>query len=66
MPGIFPYRERGEFIHGVQDFPDGVCCNSDDSVHNVHHTVGGHLVSMDNPGTVDCHDLLHILHLMLA
>lgn len=62
----FPYIEGGEVISVVQDFLDGISCHSDDSVNNVHHTVGGHLVSMDDPGTVDCHNLLQMGYFILA
>lgn len=61
-----PYIEGGEVIGVVQDFFDGVSCHSDDSVDNVHHTVGGHLISMDDPGTVDCHNLLRRGYFILA
>lgn len=62
----FPYIEGGEIIGIVQDFLDRVSCHSDDSVDNVHHTIGGHLVSMDNPGTVHRHNLLRMGYFILA
>lgn len=53
----FAYTEGGEIIVDIQDFLDGVAHGADDPINDMHHAVCGHLVTMDDPGTVHCHDL---------
>lgn len=51
------YIESGEVIVNLNDILNGVAHGSDDTVDDVHHSVGGNLVAMDDPGTVHRHDL---------
>lgn len=51
------YVERRELVVDIQDVLDGVAHGADDPVDDVHHTVCGHLVAVDDPGAVHCHDL---------
>lgn len=53
----FTYIESGEIIIDIQDLHDGVAHSADDPINDVHHTVCGHLVTVDDPGTVHCHNL---------
>lgn len=53
----FTYIEGGELICDIQVLLDGVAHSGDDPINDVHHTVCGHLVTIDDPGTVHCHDL---------
>lgn len=51
------YAERGDVIVYIQDIFDGVAHAADDPINYVHHTISGHLVTVDDPGTVHGHDL---------
>lgn len=37
---------------------NGVFYDPDDPVNDVHHSVGRHLVPMNDPGAVHCHHLI--------
>lgn len=54
----FAYTEGVEVLVHIQDFFDGVAHGGDDAIDDMHHAVGGHLVTVDNPGTVHRHYLL--------
>lgn len=51
------YVEGGEVVIILQDIPDGAADGADHAVHHVHHPVGGHLVTVQDPGTVHSHNL---------
>lgn len=51
------YAEGGELVVYIQHVPDGAAHGADDPINYVHHAVRGHLVTVDDPGTVDGHDL---------
>lgn len=53
----FTYSKSGEIFVVFQIVLDGVAHRADDSINDVHHTVFGHLVSVDDPGTVHRHNL---------
>ena len=53
----FTYVEGGEVIVDVQDILDGAGHGADDPVDHMHHAVCGHLVTVDDSGTVHCHNL---------
>ncbi len=53
----FTYVEGGELIGDIQVLLDGVAHSRDDPINDMHHTICGHLVTIDDPGTVHCHDL---------
>lgn len=53
----FTYSERGEVGVHLQEVPNGVADDTDDPVNHVHHSVCGHLVPMDDSGTVYRHNL---------
>lgn len=53
----FTYIEGGEIISDIKDFLDGAGHSVQDPINDMHHTVCGHLVTMDDPGTVHCHNL---------
>lgn len=53
----YTYTEWGEVLIDIQDFFDGAANSTDDPINDMHHTVCGHLVTMDDPGTVHSHDL---------
>lgn len=54
---IFTYSEGGELICDIQDFLDVVAHAADDPINDMHHTICGHLITIDDPGTVHCHNL---------
>lgn len=51
------YIEGGEVIRDIQGVLDGVSHSADDPIDHMHHSVCGHLVTVDDPGTVYCHNL---------
>lgn len=51
------YAEGGELIVDIQDVLDGVAHAADHPINHVHHAVRGHLVTVDDPGTVHGNDL---------
>lgn len=51
------YIEGRELVIDIQLVLDGVAHGADDPVDDVHHAVGGHLVTVDDPGAVHRHDL---------
>ena len=55
---VCTHGERREVVVHVQDLRDAVPHGADDAVDHVHHTVGRHLVTVDDPGAVH-RDHLH-------
>lgn len=51
------YAEGRELIPFIQDVFNGFAHAADDPINHVHNAVRGHLVSVDDPGTVHGHDL---------
>lgn len=51
------YIEGRELIIDIQGVLNGVDHRADDAVNDMHHSVRGHLVTMDDPGTIHCHNL---------
>lgn len=51
------YTEGREFILFIQDVFNGFAYAADDPINHVHNPVCGHLVAVDDPGTVHGHDL---------
>ncbi|KAG7224547.1 hypothetical protein INR49_011299, partial [Caranx melampygus] len=52
----------GEVIRDIQDVLDGVSYSADDPIDHMHHSVCGHLVTVDDPGTmVPLYQFLHVL-----
>lgn len=51
------YAEGGELVVYIQHIHDGAAHGADDPINYVHHAVRGHLVTVDDPGTVYGHDL---------
>lgn len=57
MSTHFTHTKRGEVICDVQDIFNGVTHSADYPIDDMHHTICGHLVTVDDPGTVHCHNL---------
>lgn len=51
------YTEGRQLILFIQDVFNGFAHTADDPINHVHNAVRGHLVSVDDPGTVHGHDL---------
>lgn len=51
------YTEGRELILFIQDVFNGFAHAADDPINHVHNAIRGHLVSVDDPGTVHGHDL---------
>lgn len=51
------YIKGGELIIDIQNLLDGVAHSTDDPINDVHHTVGGHLITVDDPGAIHRHNL---------
>lgn len=53
-----PYSKGGEFISIIQHIINGIFNTCDDPVDHVYHSIGWHLVPMNDPGTVHRHHLI--------
>lgn len=51
------HTQSCQVIVNLDDILDGVSNSADDTVNNMHNTIGGNLVTMDNPGTIHSHHL---------
>lgn len=51
------YIQRRQIILNVKHILNGVAHSSDNTINDMHHSIGGHLVPMNDPGTVDCNHL---------
>lgn len=51
------YVQRRQIILNFKHILNGVANSSDDTIDDMHHTIGGNLVPMNDPGTVDSHHL---------
>lgn len=60
------YTQSGQVIVNLNDVLDGVSNSTDDSVNDMHNTIGCNLVAIDDPGTVHSHHLHRTLTLMLS
>lgn len=53
----FPHHQRAEVIICLDNVLDGPSHSCDDTVDDMDHTICGHLVTMDDSGTVHRHNL---------
>lgn len=53
--------QSGQVIINLNSILDCVSNSADDTVNDMHDSIGCNLVAIDNPGTVDRHHL-HITH----
>lgn len=51
------YTQFDEFLIALNDIPDAISHCTDDTVNYMYHSICGHLVGMNDPGTVNCHNL---------
>lgn len=51
------YIQRRQIFLNIQHILNGVAHSSDNTIYNMHHSVGGHLVTMNDPSTVDSNHL---------
>lgn len=56
-PRAVPHPKGLEGVLDLDDLLDVVADGGDDPINEVHHTVGCMVVSLQQPGTVDGHDL---------
>lgn len=54
---LWTYAQSAQLIFYFNDVLNGVANRSDDTIKYVHHTVGGHLVAVNDPRTVHGHNL---------
>lgn len=53
----FPYTQGCQVIVNLNDILDCVANSFDNTVNDMHNSIGGNLVTMDNPGAVHSHHL---------